>query len=129
MKHLAPEGFVTMFRNAMAKRNISLNQLAARGGISPASLSRILNRERSLPSDKTILRLARILDLEPAEQLLIEASRVPEELKATLGRPQIPALLRATGTLSESDMQKLVRIAQSLADRQRRKRKQNDNER
>jgi hypothetical protein len=50
-------------------------------------------------------------------------------LKATLGRPQIPALLRATGTLSESDMQKLVRIAQSLADRQRRKRKQNDNER
>jgi len=129
MKHPAPEGFVTMLRDLMARRKISLNQLADRGGISAAFLSRILNRERSLPSDKTILRLAEILDLEPAERLLIEAGRIPEEFKPTLSRPQIPALLRATGKLSESEMQELVKIAKSLALQQHRTRKQNDNER
>jgi transcriptional regulator with XRE-family HTH domain len=129
MKRPAPEGFVTMLRDLMAKRQISLNQLADRAGISAAFLSRILNRERSLPSDKTIVRLAEILDLEPAECLLIEAGRVPEEFKPTLSRPQIPALLRATGKLSDSEMQELVKMAQSLALRQRRRRKQNDKER
>jgi transcriptional regulator with XRE-family HTH domain len=129
MKHPAPEGFVTMLRDLMARRQISLNQLADRAGISAAFLSRILNRERSLPSDKTILRLAGILDLEPGDLLLIEAGRIPEEFKPTLSRPQIPALLRATGKLSDSEMQELVKVAQSLAFQQRRKRKQNDNER
>jgi len=46
-----------------------------------------------------------------------------------LSRPQIPALLRATGKLSEREMQELVKIAKSLALQQHRTRKQNDNER
>lgn len=123
MKHEAPEGFVTLLREGMEKRKISLNQLAERGGISPAYLSRILNRERGLPSDKTILRLARVLDLEPAERLLIEAGRIPEEFKSTLNRPQVPELLRATGKLSETDVQELVKTAKAIALRQHRNRK------
>ncbi len=125
MKRLAPEGFVTMVREAMAKRKISLNQLAKRGGISGAFLSRILSRERSLPSDKAILRIARILDVEP-ERLLIEAGRVSEELRSTLGRPLMPALLRATGELSETDMQNVINAAEAIALKQRNKRKEND---
>jgi transcriptional regulator with XRE-family HTH domain len=126
MKHPAPEGFITMLRELMVKQEISLNQLAERGGISPAFLSRILNRERSLPSDKTILRFAKILDLEPPERLLIEAGRIPEEFKPTLTRPQMPALLRATGDLNETDMQEVVKMAKSLALKSSRKRKQNE---
>jgi transcriptional regulator with XRE-family HTH domain len=124
MKHEAPEGFVTLLREGMDKRDISLNQLAERGGISPAFLSRILNRERGLPSDKTILRLARVLDLEPAERLLIEAGRIPEELKPLLIQPQVSALLRATGKLSETEMEELVKTAESIVLRQHRKRQQ-----
>src|ERR1700719_1533252 len=120
MKHEAPEGFVSMLREGMEKRKMSLNQLAERGVISPAYLSRILNRERGLPSDKTILRLARVLDLEPAERLLIEAGRIPEEFKPLLIQPQVSALLRATGTLSETDMQELVKAAEAIALRQHR---------
>jgi len=122
MKHEASEGFVSLLREGMEKRKISLNQLAERGGISPAFLSRILSRERGLPSDKTILRLARVLNLEPAERLLIEAGRIPDELKPLLSRPQIPALLRATGTLSETEMQELVKTAEALTLKQHRKR-------
>lgn len=125
MKRLAPEGFVTMVRGAIEKRKISLNQLAKRGGISAAFLSRILTRERSLPSDKAILRIARILDIDP-QGLLIEAGRVSEELRSTLGRPLMPALLRATGELSETDMQKLINVAEAIARKQRNTRKEND---
>lgn len=83
--------------------------------MSPAFLSRILNRKRGLPSDKAILRLAEVLDLKPAERLLIEAGRIPEELKPALSSPQIPALLRATQKLSESDLQQVLKTVQALA--------------
>jgi transcriptional regulator with XRE-family HTH domain len=126
MKRLAPEGFVTLVQEAMAKRKISLNQLAKRGGISAAFLSRILSRERSLPSDKAILRIARILDVTPAERLLIEAGRISEELRSTLSRPLVPALLRATGELSETEMQEVINAAEAIALKQRNKRKEND---
>ena len=122
-KHTAPESFINLLREGMETRKISLNQLAERAGFSPAFLSRILNKQRGLPSDKTILRLAQELDLEPRERLLIEAGRIPEELKRPLNRPEIPALLRITGKLSETDLQKVIRTAEALALRQQRGRK------
>ena len=115
-----------MVQEAMAKRKISLNQLAKRGGISAAFLSRILSRERSLPSDKVILRISRILDIEPAERLLIEAGRISEELKSTLGRPLVPALLRATSDLSETEMQDVIKAVEAIALKQRNKRKEDE---
>jgi transcriptional regulator with XRE-family HTH domain len=113
-KHPAPEGFINLLQEGMKTRKISLNQLAERAGFSPAFLSRILNKQRGLPSDKTILRLAQELDLEPRERLLIEAGRIPEELKRPLNRPEIPALLRATGKLSETDLQEVIKAVEAL---------------
>jgi transcriptional regulator with XRE-family HTH domain len=107
----------------MKTRKISLNQLAERAGFSPAFLSRILNKQRGLPSDNTILRLARELNLEPRERLLIEAGRIPEGLKRSLSRPQIPALLRATGNLSETELQEVIKTVEALALKQHRGRK------
>ena len=107
----------------MESRQISLNQLAERAGVSPAFLSRILNRQRGLPSDRAILRLAKVLELTPPESALIAAGRIPEELKMTLSKPQIPVLLRAAGNLSETDLQKVLTTVQALALKQHRKRK------
>ena len=106
----------------MNRRKISLNQLAEKAGVSPAFLSRILNKERGLPSDKAILRLAEVLDLQPPERLLIEAGRIPEEMKPALSQPRIPELLRAAGKLSETEQQVLVKTAEALALKQHRKR-------
>jgi transcriptional regulator with XRE-family HTH domain len=122
-KHPAPEGFINLLQESMKTRKISLNQLAERAGFSPAFLSRILNKQRGLPSDKTILRLAEELDLEPRDRLLIEAGRIPEELKQPLNRPEIPALLRVTGKLSDTDLQEVMKIAKGLALKQQRARK------
>jgi transcriptional regulator with XRE-family HTH domain len=119
----APSGFIKMLREGMDREKTSLNQLAQKARVSPAFLSRILNKERGLPSDKVILRLAQVLDLEPPERLLIEAGRIPEELKPYLSQPRIPALLRAAGKLSETEQEDLLKIVKSLALRQHNRRK------
>jgi len=120
---VAPEGFIRLVHAAMEQRRISLNQLAERADFSPAFLSRILNRERGLPSDKTILRMARVLDLAPPERLLVEAGRIPEELRPALSQPRMPELLRAAGELSETEFQDVLKTVNSLIlKRQRRKR-------
>lgn len=112
-----------MLREGMDRRKISLNQLAEKAGVSPAFLSRILNKERGLPSDKAILQLAEVLDLQPPERLLIEAGRIPEEMKPALSQPRIPELLRAAGELSETEQLTLLKMAQTLAVKQHRKRR------
>ena len=119
-RYAAPQGFVDLLHELMNKRDISLNQVAEQAGMSPAFLSRILNGKRGLPSDATILRLARVLDLRPPERLLIEAGRIPEELKPALSKPQIPALLRASEKLSESEFQEVLKTVQALAVKHRR---------
>lgn len=123
-KHTAPEGFIRLLREGMQKQKISLNQLAERAGVSPAFVSRIMNKERGVPSDKVILRLAKVLNLQPNERLLIEAGRLPEDLRSPLTQPRIPELLRAAGKLSDDEQQELLKTAQALALRQRRKGKQ-----
>jgi transcriptional regulator with XRE-family HTH domain len=122
-RHVAPEGFVNLLREGMERQRISLNQLAYRAGVSPAFLSRILNGERGLPSDKIILRFAKLVDLEPPERLLIEAGRIPAELRPMLSQPQIPELLRAADKLSETELEHLVKTVQALALRQHHNRK------
>lgn len=114
-RNAAPQGFIDLLQQTMEVRGISLNQLAERARMSPAFLSRILNRKRGLPSDRAILRLAQALDLRPPERLLIEAGHIPEELKPALSNPQVPALLRATEKLSEGDLQEVFKTIQALA--------------
>jgi transcriptional regulator with XRE-family HTH domain len=122
-KHPAPQGFIDLLQESMQKRGISLNQLAVRAGISPAFLSRILNRQRGLPSDSAILRLAQLLDLQPPERLLIEAGRISKEMRDQLSASQMPALLRTLGKLNDTDLQEVARVAEALALKQKRGRK------
>jgi transcriptional regulator with XRE-family HTH domain len=123
-KNVAPDGFIRLLRTGMQNRRISLNQLAERAGFSPAFLSRILNRQRGLPSENTILRLAQVLDLQPPERLLIEAGRIPEELKPALSQPQMPELLRTAGELSETDLQEVLNAVKALALKQHNRKQQ-----
>jgi len=118
-KHIAPEGFIRLLREGMRKRKISLNQLAERAGVSPAFLSRIMNKQRGLPSDKAIQRLAQVLDLQPNERLLIAAGRIPEGLRPALSQPRVPELLRAVGKLSDTEQQELMQTVKALALKQR----------
>jgi len=118
--NIASQGFIRLLKEGMEKRGISLNQLAQKAGLSPAYLSRIMNRQRGLPSDRAILRLAQVLDLQPNERLLIEAGRIPQDLQASLSRPRIPELLRAVEELSETEQNELMQTVKALALKQHR---------
>ncbi len=122
-KQKASEGFIRLLRDGMDKRKISLNQLAEQASMSPAFLSRIMNKQRGLPTDKAILRLAEVLDLQPRERLLIEADRIPEELKPGLTELRAPELLRSFGKLNEADKQVILNQVKALELKHRGKKK------
>jgi transcriptional regulator with XRE-family HTH domain len=107
----------------MEREDVSLNRAAMQAGLSPSFLSRILNRKRGLPSDETILRLAAVLNIQPRERLLIEAGRIPDDLKGALSHPHMPELLRATGKLTEGDLQEVVKTVHALALKRHREKK------
>lgn len=124
LKDEAPDGFIRTLREKMASKPISLNQLAERAGCSPPFLSRILNRQRGLPSDKTILKLADVLDIEPREALLIEAGRIPDgDFQTAMSKPHMAELLRAAGDLTEEDRHKVLTTIRGLALKHRRRMK------
>jgi transcriptional regulator with XRE-family HTH domain len=107
-------GFQKLVKGAMERQGISLREVARRSSVSPSFLSRILMGERGLPSNELILKIAAALDIQPSERLLIEAGRVPENLKASLAKPLAPALLRATGTLTNEEMQDLMKTITAI---------------
>lgn len=105
-----PEGFCALVRAQMEKLEVSLRHVAAQAGLSPAYLSRILSGERGLPpDDEPILKLARVLAIDPPERLLVEADRVPDDLKET-----VPVLLSAHTATSSAELKQAMKKLQAL---------------
>ncbi len=61
--------------------NISINQLSKKVGINQGYLSRVLKGERNITSNETILKIAKELNINPPEELLIELGRLPKGKK------------------------------------------------
>jgi transcriptional regulator with XRE-family HTH domain len=116
-KFEVPKGFKDLIYNHLNKLGISLRELARRSGISVSYISRILTGERSLPSDEDILNIARALEIQPPEDLLIEARRVPGN------KPRMIPLLRAASELSAAEIDQVKKVAQDLAEKRRAKKK------
>lgn len=109
-----PDGFRSLVREQMDKTGLSLRTVAAEAGMSPAYLSRLLSRERGLPpDDELILNLAKVLQIDPPELLLVEAKRVPDAL--------LPALLSAHQATSKAQIEHAMKKLQAVILAQRRK--------
>lgn len=78
-----PEDFVHTFQEALKKNRLTLMQVADKSGTSQSYLSRLLNRERGLPSDEKILDIAKALKISPPETLLVAAGRIPSPKEST----------------------------------------------
>jgi len=102
---------------------MSLREVCRQAKISPAFLSRILSGERGLPSDEVIIRLAKAMDIQPPERLLIEAGRTGDGLKEILRKSHVPDLLRAMGPLNETERQELLANARAVLLKRHRKKK------
>lgn len=104
-----PDEFQALITNAMERQELSMRGVAALVGISPAFFCRIMAGERGLPDDDVLLRLGHALDIQPPEQVLVAAGRLPKGMKglATL-------YLRATGPLTKHESREVLRAVQGL---------------
>lgn len=112
-----PKGFRVLVKERMEQQGVSLRQVAAQAEMSPAYLCRLLLGERGLPPDDApILKLAEALGIDPPEVLLVEADRVPPDLKAP-----VTVLLSATEAPTMVDFEKAVKKIRALLLAERRK--------
>ena len=72
-----PEEFVRVFKEALERNKMTVVQVADKVKVSQSYLSRLLSRGRGLPSDDTILEMAKVLKISPPEYLVIAAGRLP----------------------------------------------------
>jgi len=116
-----PHAFVARIRNAIDDTQTSARQVALQSDLSAAYFSRLLMGERGLPSDATILKIAEVLNIDPPDLLLLDAGRVPEDMKAELTKPQRTDLLRATGKLTNEDLNEVMKVVHALRSKRSRK--------
>jgi len=113
----APDKFVRLLRVALASQTLSLRKVAEKAGISPAYLSRLVNGERGLPTDDTIIsKLEKALDI--ATGRLFDAAERPDDTARTfLKKQQARPLMRSLAPLSDEDLAKVLKVANELGEK------------
>jgi transcriptional regulator with XRE-family HTH domain len=111
----APDRFVKLLRLALASQSLSLRKVAGKAGISPAYLSRLVNGERGLPTNDTIIaKLEEVLDFPPGR--LFDAAERPDlAAKSFLKKSQARPMMRSLAPLSDADLAKVLKVAEDLA--------------
>lgn len=103
-------GFI---RARRIEKKVSLRKLAELVGINFTYLSKIESGDLPPPAEDKIRLLAQHLELD-ADELFSLAQKIPGDLSHLALRPKIPLLLRATETLDETQVQKLIAMAKNL---------------
>jgi len=107
-----PEGFRRLVKHQMHQLGFSLRHVAEETGLSPGYLCHVLQGERGLPPDNdTLLRMARVLGIDPPERLLVEANRVPPGAEMKEG---VKILLSATTAKTAAEKERAVKKIQAF---------------
>ena len=108
------KSFGERLRELRLERCINQRDLAARVGIDFTYLSKIENNRMAPPATKTILKIARALDVH-SDELLLLADKVPGDIQPVITRsPGLPAFLRSISDLSEDELRELSTLAQQV---------------
>src|SRR5690349_9690448 len=98
------------------ERRLNQRDFAARVGIDFTYLSKIENGKMPPPSEKTIIKMAEVLEKD-ADVLLQLASKVPQDVREIITNSrEAPALLRAIQGLDEAKVRRLTEIAEEMKD-------------
>jgi transcriptional regulator with XRE-family HTH domain len=110
----APDRFVRLLRLALASQSLSLRKVAEKAGISPGYLSRLVNGERGLPADDTIIaKLEQVLDFPPGR--LFDAAERPDlTAKSFLKKPEARPMMRTLARLSDEDLAQVQAVLDKL---------------
>jgi transcriptional regulator with XRE-family HTH domain len=110
----APDRFVRLLRLALASQSLSLRKVAEKAGISPGYLSRLVNGERGLPADDSIIaKLEQTLDFPPGR--LFDAAERPDlTAKSFLKKPEARPMMRTLARLSDEELAQVQAVLDKL---------------
>ncbi|OGR87933.1 MAG: hypothetical protein A3J74_08990 [Elusimicrobia bacterium RIFCSPHIGHO2_02_FULL_57_9] len=80
--------FAARVAEGMRERGYTLRRFCRSAGIDPSFFSKVLSGKRSPPEQAVLRRIARLLEVEPAE-LIVLAGRIPNEWRAVWENHQL----------------------------------------
>jgi transcriptional regulator with XRE-family HTH domain len=110
----APDRFVRLLDKSINAQRLSLREVARRIDVSIAYLSRLLNKQRGLPADKTITKMEKALQIEPGV-LFDAAGRHDAIASKVLKNDKARQLLRSLEPLTDQEFAQVLKVAQDLA--------------
>lgn len=106
--------FGEILKNFRKQNKLSQRELSARIGVNYTYLSKIENGILPPPSDEVIRKLAEALSID-VDALLLAANRLPPDIPALILRsPSIADIVRLTKDLTQSEIDKILRYADSF---------------
>lgn len=106
--------FGERLRKLRLQQGLNQRDLANQVGIDFTYLSKIETGKMSPPSQETIRKLAKALDTDE-DELLVLAGRVPDDVKDVVTRSrQLPAFLREIRDLDDDEIEQLKQKAKKI---------------
>jgi transcriptional regulator with XRE-family HTH domain len=110
----APDLFVRLLRNSIAAQGLSLREIGRRIGASTAYMSRLVHKQRGLPTDKTITKLEKTLKIEPGA--LFDAAGRHDAIAAKVFKnDKTRQLIRSLEPLTDEQFDNVVKKALEMA--------------
>lgn len=110
----APDRFIRLLNKTIDEQGFSRREFARQVGVSIAYLSRLLNKQRGLPAEKTITKFETVLEIEPG-RLFDAAGRHDAVASKVFKNEGARRLLRSLEPLSDEDFAKILKEAERLA--------------
>ncbi len=113
----APDRFIRLLGHAIDGQGLTVRAAARQMGVSIAYLSRLLNKQRGLPADKTITRMEKTLNIKPGA-LFDAAGRHDATVAMVFKKHEATReLFRSLEPLTDEDFAKVIDVASQLAKR------------
>jgi transcriptional regulator with XRE-family HTH domain len=103
----APEPFVRLLRETIEEQGLSLREFGRRIGASTAYMSRLVQKKRGLPADKTITKMEKALNIDHGTLLAAAGRHNPKAGKAIMN-PRLRQLIYSLEPLTDEQLDKVV---------------------
>lgn len=110
----APEPFVRLLRETIRERGLSLREIGRRIGASTAYMSRLVQKQRGLPTDKTITKMEKVLNIEPG-RLFDAAGRHDAIAAKVFKNDKTRQLIRSLEPLTDEQFDNVVKKVLEMA--------------
>jgi transcriptional regulator with XRE-family HTH domain len=103
----APEPFVRLLRETIEEQGLSLREIGRRIGASTAYMSRLVHKQRGLPTDKTITKMEKALKIDQGTLLAAAGRHNPKAGKAIMNY-KLRQLIYDLEPLTDEQLEKIV---------------------